>query len=133
GAVVEVQVCVDDDVNGGEVEVLLAQWMEAGVEGGHRWVQLRHAGVDQRARIGMIDEVHGDRHSLALGEQVGNAEWRDGDWSGGGHFSCFNRSTVHDCPTLAPRVTRSSSSWSNVSPIASAAPVPAASSASFEG
>ena len=35
--------------------------------------------------------------------------------------------------TLAPRVTRSSSSCSNVSPIASAAPVPAASRASFEG
>src|SRR5262245_51963642 len=39
----------------------------------------------------------------------------------------------HDLPTLAPRVTRSSSSCSNVSPIASAAPVPAASRASFEG
>ena len=40
---------------------------------------------------------------------------------------------LHDRPTLAPRVTRSSSSCSNVSPIASAAPVPAASRASFEG
>jgi hypothetical protein len=35
--------------------------------------------------------------------------------------------------TLAPRVTRSSSSCSNVSTVASAAPVPAASRASFEG
>ena len=40
---------------------------------------------------------------------------------------------LHDRPTLAPRVTRSSSSCSNVSPIASAAPVPAASRPSFEG
>ena len=40
---------------------------------------------------------------------------------------------LHDRPTLAPRVPRSSSSCSNVSPIASAAPVPAASRASFEG
>src|SRR5215212_579979 len=34
--VVEVQVCVDDDVNAGEVEVLLAQWTEAGIHIGHR-------------------------------------------------------------------------------------------------
>src|SRR5688572_19506695 len=39
---------------------------------------------------------------------------------------------LHDCPTLAPRVRRSSSSCANVSTIASAAPVPAASRASFE-
>src|SRR4029450_4192955 len=37
------------------------------------------------------------------------------------------------CPELSPRGTRSSSSCSNVSPIAAAAPGPAASSASFEG
>ena len=76
---VEVQVCVDDDVDAGEVEVLLAQWTEAGIEVGHRRVQLRHAGVDQHARIGMVDDVHVDRHPLALVEQVGNADWRDGD------------------------------------------------------
>jgi hypothetical protein len=58
-AVVEVQVCVDDDVNAGEVEGLLAQWTEAGIEVGQRRVQLRHAGVV-------------DRHPLALGEQVGH-------------------------------------------------------------
>jgi hypothetical protein len=39
----------------------------------------------------------------------------------------------HDDPALAPRLTRSSSSCANVSTIASAAPVPAASRASFEG
>src|SRR5512142_1691806 len=33
--VIEVQVCVDDDVNAGEVKVLLAQWMEAGIHIGH--------------------------------------------------------------------------------------------------
>jgi hypothetical protein len=84
-AVVEVQVCVDDDVDAGEVEVLLAQWMEVGSQVGHRRVQLRHAGVDQYARIGMIDEVHVDRHPLALCEQVGNADWRDSDCGGGLH------------------------------------------------
>src|SRR4051794_20344881 len=45
-AVVEVQVRVDDDVDAGEVEGLLAQWDEAGVKVGHLRVQLRHAGVD---------------------------------------------------------------------------------------
>jgi hypothetical protein len=40
---------------------------------------------------------------------------------------------LHARPTLAPRVTRSSSSCWNVSTSASAAPVPAASRASFEG
>src|SRR5262249_22638474 len=40
---------------------------------------------------------------------------------------------LHDRPKLAPSVARSSSSCSNVSLIASAAPVPAASRASFEG
>jgi hypothetical protein len=78
-AVVEVQVCVDDDVDTGEIEVLLAQWTEAGIEVGHRRVQLRHTGVDQHARIGMVDDVHVDWHPLALDVQVGNEDWRDGD------------------------------------------------------
>ena len=85
---VEVQVCVDDDVDAGEVEVLLAQWAEAGIEIGHRRVQLRHAGVDQHARIGMVDDVHVDRHPLALGEQIGNSDWRDGDRGGAVHCRC---------------------------------------------
>ena len=84
-AVVEVQVCVDDDVDAGEIEVLLAQWPQAGIEVGRRRMQLRHAGVDQHARVGMVDDVHVDRHPLALGEQVGNADWRDGDRGGGVH------------------------------------------------
>jgi hypothetical protein len=78
-AVVEVQVGVDDDVDAGEIEVLLAQWPEPGIEIGGRRVQLCHAGVDQHARIGMVDDVHVDRHPLALGEQVGNADRSDGD------------------------------------------------------
>ena len=82
---VEVQVRVDDDVDAAEVEVLLAQWKDAGIQVGHRRMQLRHAGVDQQARIGMVDDVHVDRHPLALGEQVGNADWRDGDRRGGVH------------------------------------------------
>src|SRR5215207_2793334 len=87
--VVEVQVGVDDNVNAGEVEVLLAQWTEAGIKIGRRRVQLRHASVDQQTRIGMVDDVHVDWHPLALGEQVGNADWRDGDFLF--HGSYYNK------------------------------------------
>jgi hypothetical protein len=76
-AVVEVQVCVDDDVDACEVEGLRAQRTEARIEVGHGRVQLRHAGVDQHARIGMLDDVHVDRHPLVLGEQVGDEQGRD--------------------------------------------------------
>jgi hypothetical protein len=76
---VVVQVCVDDDVDAVEIEGLLAQWPDAGIHVGNRRVQLLDAGVDQHARIGMVDNVHVDRHPLALGEQVGHADWRDGD------------------------------------------------------
>jgi len=79
-AMVGVQVRVDDDVDAGEVEVLLAQGIEAGIEcGHHRLVQLRHAGVDEYACIGMVDDMHIDRHHLAFDMQVGNEDWRDGD------------------------------------------------------
>ena len=74
---VEVQVRVDDDVDAGEVEVLLAQRVEARIHVGHQRVQLRQAGVDQHPPIGMVDDVHVDRHPLALGEQVGNLDRRD--------------------------------------------------------
>jgi hypothetical protein len=51
-----------------------------GIEGGHHCrVQLRHACIDQYARIGMVDDVDVDRHLLALDEQVGNEDWRDSD------------------------------------------------------
>jgi hypothetical protein len=76
-AVVEVQVGVDDDVDAGEVEVLLAQWIEAGIEVGRRRVQLGHAGVDQHAGVGMVDHVHVDGHPLTLGQQVGDEQRRD--------------------------------------------------------
>ena len=85
-AVVGVQVCVDDDVDAGEIEVLLAQRLEAGIHVGHRRVQLGHAGVDQHARIGMVDDVHVDRHPLALDGKVGNEDGRDGDRGGGVHL-----------------------------------------------
>jgi hypothetical protein len=84
-AVIGVQVRVDDDVDAGEIEVLLAQWTEAGIHVGQQRVQLRHAGVDQHARIGMVDDVHVDRHPLALHVQIGNADCRDGDCGGGVH------------------------------------------------
>ena len=98
-AVVGVQVCVDDDIDAREVEVLLAQWLEAGIDVGHRRVQLRHAGVDQHARVGMVDDVHVDRHPLALGEQVGHADWRDGDRGGGVH--CGPTATIVGLLSLA--------------------------------
>ena len=76
---VEVQMCVDDDIDAGEVEVLLAQRMEARIHVSHRGVKLRQARVDQHARIGMVDDVHVDRHPLALGEQVSDEDWSDGN------------------------------------------------------
>ena len=85
------QVRVDDDVDAGEIEVLLAQRPEAGVHVGQPRVQLRHAGVDQHPRLGMVDDVHVDRHRLALDVQLGNEDWRDGDRGGG----------VHRVPTAA--------------------------------
>ena len=94
-AVVEVQVCVDDDVDAVEVEVLLAQWIEAGIEIGRRRVQLGHAGVDQHAGVGMVDHVHVDRHPLTLGQQVGDEQRRDRD--GGG---------VHRVPATTVFTTR---------------------------
>jgi hypothetical protein len=47
-------------------------------------VQLRDAGVDRHARVGVVDDAHVDRHPLALGEQVGNEDRRDGDRRGRG-------------------------------------------------
>jgi hypothetical protein len=76
-AVVEVQVRVDDDVDAGEVEGLLAQWDEAGVHVGHLRVQLRYAGVDQDSGGGMVDDVDVDRPALALDEQLGHEQRRD--------------------------------------------------------
>src|SRR5690349_5379204 len=98
-AVIEMQMGVDDEVDAGEVEVLPVQWTYAGIEIGHRRVQLRHAGVDQHARIGMIDDVHVDRHPLALGAEVRNEDGRDGDRGKSGHLS-FR-------PEFAARDTRS--------------------------
>jgi hypothetical protein len=72
-------VCVDHDVDAGEVESNLLKGRRRGIEVGHRREQLRRAGVDEDARIRMADEVHADRHPLAHGEQVGNADWRYGD------------------------------------------------------
>src|SRR4029078_11781832 len=50
-----------------------------------RACELARAWVDRHARVGMVDDVHVDRHPLALGEQVGNADWRDGDRGEGVH------------------------------------------------
>jgi hypothetical protein len=65
-ALVEVQVGVDHDVDAGQAEVgLRTQRTRARIHVGHRRVQLRQAGVDKHARVGMIDDVHVDRHPLA--------------------------------------------------------------------
>jgi hypothetical protein len=48
-------------------------------------VQLRHAGVDQHTGIGMVDDVHVDRHPLAFDVQVGNEDRRDSDRGAGVH------------------------------------------------
>src|SRR6266550_4277232 len=113
-AVVEVQMGVDDDVDAGEIELLLAQWPEAGIHVGNRRVQLRHAGVDQDARFRMVNDVHVDGHQLALGEEVGNVNWRDGDRGRGAHrfpnpgraAACF----IHDASCCSSRPSTDSSS-----------------------
>jgi hypothetical protein len=81
-ASVEVQVRVDDDVDASKVESLLGQRTEAGIEVGHLRVQLRHSGVDQHARVEMVDDVHVDRPPLALDEQLGHEDRRDGGGDG---------------------------------------------------
>ena len=58
---------------------------EVGFDVGQQRVQLRHAGVDQHAGIGMVDDMHVDRHQLALDVQVGNVDRRNRDWGGGVH------------------------------------------------
>src|SRR4029453_18253816 len=76
-----------------------------GSEVGRRRVQLRHAGVDQHARIGMVDNVPVDRHPLALGEQVGNEDWRDGDRGEGVHLgptAALSLAGRSKCPNTAP-------------------------------
>ena len=76
-AVVEVQVRVDDDVDAGEVEGLVAQRDEARVHVGDLRAQLRHPGVDQHAGFGMVDDVDANRRALALDEQLGHQQRRD--------------------------------------------------------
>jgi non-heme chloroperoxidase len=76
-AVVEMQMRVDDDVDAGEVEGVLAQRDQAGVHVDHLRAQLRHAGVDQHAGVGMVDDVDGHRPALALDEQLGHQQRRD--------------------------------------------------------
>ena len=105
-AVVEVQVGVDDDVDAGEIEVLLVQGPEPGIEVGDRRVQLGHAGVDQHARLGVVDDVHVDRHPLVLGEQVGDEDRRHADRGGHAHRALLGASCAPDgsaCPIAARR------------------------------
>ena len=74
-AVVEVQVRVDHDVDPGQVEVgLRAQGRQTRIHVGHGRAQLRHARVDEHAPVGVVDDVHVDRHAVALGEQLGDED-----------------------------------------------------------
>ena len=100
-AVIGVQVRVDDHVDAGEVEVLLAQRTEAGIHVGQQGVQLRHAGVDQDAPVGMVDEVDVDRHPLALDVEVGHEDRRDGDRGGHVHRGNVRR---HSARSAEPAV-----------------------------
>ena len=56
-----------------------------GLHVGQQRVQLRHAGIDQHAPLGMVDDVHVDRHPLALDVKVGDEDRRDVDRGGGVH------------------------------------------------
>lgn len=69
---VEVQMRVDDDVDPGEIEILLAQRDQAGIEIRDLWTQLRHTGIDKHTGIRMVDDVDVDRPPLALDEQLGH-------------------------------------------------------------
>ena len=82
---VEVQVAIDHDVNAGEVEVVLAQRLEARIHVGDQRVQRSQAGVHQHPSIGMVDDMHVDGHPLVPGEQVGDEDRRDGDRGEGVH------------------------------------------------
>ena len=63
---VEVEMGVDDDVDAGEIEVLLAQWAQTRIDVGHQRVKLSHARCRRARAIGMVDDVHVDRHPLAV-------------------------------------------------------------------
>ena len=78
-AVVEVQVRVDDDVDAGEVEGVLAQRDEPGVDVGNLRAQLRKAWrLDQHADVGMVDDVNIQWPALAvIDEQLGHEQRRD--------------------------------------------------------
>ena len=115
-AVVEVQVCVDDDVDGGEVEGLIAEWNQPGIHVGHRRMQLGHTGVDQDARVGMVDDVHVDGPALALDEQLGHEQRRDRRWrrhppilttfSRAGSLACLSRDSRHESANCSERAVR---------------------------
>jgi hypothetical protein len=76
-AVVEVQVRVDDHVDAGKVERVLAQRNEARIHVGDLGTQLRHAGVDEHTCVGVVDDVDVHRPPLALDEQLGHEQRRD--------------------------------------------------------
>ena len=78
-AVVAVQVGVDDDVDGVEIEVLLAERAQPRLHVVHQRVQLGHAGIDEDPGLRMVDDVDVDRHPLAFDVEVGDEDGGDGD------------------------------------------------------
>jgi hypothetical protein len=94
-AVIEVQVGVDDDVDTADVEVLLVQGVKAGIHIRDRRMELSHAGIDQHACVGVVDNVHVDRHQLAVGKQLGHTN--------GSNTDCSSRIQFFtSCPTSWP-------------------------------
>jgi hypothetical protein len=59
--------------------------------------------------------VHVDRHPLALGEQVGNADWRDGDFLFHGNSPVLDNRTYflfcQDEKTTFSNLAKRSTAW----------------------
>ena len=99
-AVVEVQVGVDDDVDAGDVEVLFVERRESGIHVGDCRMELGHAGVDEHAPVGVVDDVHVDRHPRTVGEQVAHLDRRDRDGARNAHAGVPAR-TASICEKMA--------------------------------
>ena len=72
------QGCVDDDVDAGEIEVLLVQRLEAGIMSAIAGCSSVMPVSTSTRASGWSMHVHVDRHPLALDGKVGNEDSRDG-------------------------------------------------------
>src|SRR5918995_159349 len=78
-AVVEVQMCVHNDVDACEVDAPLVGRTESRVEVDGQRVQFPDARVDQHPRVGVVDDMRVNRHPFALYAEVRDEHGRDGD------------------------------------------------------